>query len=235
VRAIVFFSSSATAWLVLRSYPKYFLLLLLFLLLPQVTKNYLVHVRQGLAISFFLWGWCATARSTRFLLFSLTPFIHSSFFFIILLLVITYFFRYFKFSLDLKIIVCFLLAISIGVSVPSLASLLGARQGEFLSFESYNISGIGFLLWGVVLSIMLSTEKKWLREHIFAMSLIIFYLTTYWMVEFAARVLESGLLIVFLAGLSLPGWRRQAFVGVVLSAGYLVWALRIYKSASWFT
>ncbi len=50
---------------------------------------------------------------------------------------------------------------------------------------------------------------------------------TYWLVEVTARIFESGFFVVFFAGLTLRGWRRQVFLGIVMGAGALAWVLRI--------
>jgi hypothetical protein len=73
--------------------------------------------------------------------------------------------------------------------------------------------------------------KTWLREHAFETGLLSFYLVTYWLIEVTARIFESGLIVLLLAGLSLPGWRRQAFLGIVLGAGVLAWVLRLGRPA----
>ena len=74
VRTIIFFGSFTTSYLVLRYNYRYFLILLFFLLIPQVLKNYVIHIRQGLALSFFLIGYLSinknNFRSSFFILLS---------------------------------------------------------------------------------------------------------------------------------------------------------------------
>ncbi len=55
VRLIIFVSAFLTAWLVLSNNTKYIFPLLILLFLPNVIKNYLIHLRQGLAISIFFY------------------------------------------------------------------------------------------------------------------------------------------------------------------------------------
>ncbi|WP_280565253.1 hypothetical protein, partial [Chromohalobacter sp. 48-RD10] len=82
LRIIVFFSSLLVSFLVLKSYPKYALLLVVFILMPQVVKNHIVHLRQGLGVSFFFLGWWCRYLPLRILFIGLAPLIHASFFFI---------------------------------------------------------------------------------------------------------------------------------------------------------
>lgn len=231
VRSIIFFGASSFAWLILRYYPKHFYWLILFLFLPQVIKNYLIHLRQGAAITVFLWGWFAGNRFSRLLLMGLTPFIHASFFFILALLALTWIMRFTRFGSDLKIITFGFVGIALGLGLGFLVELIGARQAGEYAFERTDVSGLGFMLWAIVLSIMLSADKSWLRDHTFESGIVTFYLMTYWFVEVTARIFESGLIVVFFAGLTLGGWRRQVFLGIVLGAGALTWVLRIGQPA----
>lgn len=57
VRALIFFPAFTTSFFVLRSNPRNCIFLLAFLLAPQIIKNNITHLRQGVAISVFLLGW----------------------------------------------------------------------------------------------------------------------------------------------------------------------------------
>jgi len=161
----------------------------------------------------------------------LTPFIHASFFFILALLALTWLLRSIRFAPDLKTLTYVAAGIAVGLGLGVLAESLGARQGTQYAFERTDVSGLGFLLWFMILGIMLSAGKTWLREHAFESGIVTFYLVTYWLIEVTARIFESGLIVVLLAGLTLHGWRRQAFLGIVLSAGALAWVLRLGRPA----
>ena len=53
------------------------------------------------------------------------------------------------------------------------------------------------------------------------------YADSSWLIEVIARIFESGMIGLVLAGLSLPGWRRQALLGIVLGSGVLAWVLHL--------
>jgi hypothetical protein len=59
-------------------------------------------------------------------------------------------------------------------------------------------------------------------------------LGTYWLIEVTARIFESGLPLVLLAGLSLSGWRRVVFLFAVLGSGSLMWLMRLGQPAMGF-
>src|SRR5690554_384590 len=82
---IVLFSAFWSSYLILKFDSRYFLLLLVVVFFPQVIGKYVVHLRQGLAVSIFLLGWFSVSKNFRYILFFLTPFIHASFFFVLLL------------------------------------------------------------------------------------------------------------------------------------------------------
>lgn len=231
VRVIIFGGATSVAWLILRHYPQQFIWLILFLLLPQVIKNYLIHLRQGAAIAVFLWGWFSLNRTWRWLLLGLTPFIHASFFFVLALLALTRMLRVTRFAPDLKIVAYVVAGIACGLGLGVLVELLGARQGGQYAFERTEVSGLGFVLWTIVFGIMISAGRAWLRGHAFESGIVAFYLVTYWLIEVTARIFESGLILVLLAGLTLRGGRRQAFLSIVLGAGALAWVLRIGQPA----
>ena len=227
VRTIIFFSASSVAWLILRHYPQYFFVVVLFLLLPQVIKNFLIHLRQGVAIALFLWGWFSVNRSVRWVLLGLTPFIHSSFFIVLPLLWLSKTMTAIRIDSALRAIAYCISGLAVVIGLGLVAEMLGARQAEQYAFDAADISGLGFLLWLVLLGIMVTAGKTYLREHAFASGLIVFYLVTYWFIEVTARIFESGLIVVLLAGLALWGWRKLAFLGIVLGAGMLAWFMRL--------
>ena len=231
IRAISFFSSSLLAYSALRAYPRWWVVIILLLLLPQVIRYQVTGFRQGVAIALFVWAWFHLAGWKKLSVFVLLPFIHSSYFIILSLLALTWLLRSIRFAPDLKTVTYVVAGIAVGLGLGVSAELLGARQGAQYAFEPTDVSGLGFLLWVMILGIMLSAGKTWLRDHAFESGVVIFYLVTYWLIEVTARIFESGLVVVLLAGLSLRGWRRQAFLGIVLGAGALAWVLRIGRPA----
>jgi len=86
LRIIIFVPAVVVARFVLLQSPKDFVWLLLFLIFPQVIKNYIIHLRQGEAIAVFLVGWSIQSKPWRWMLMGIAPFIHSSFFLILGLL-----------------------------------------------------------------------------------------------------------------------------------------------------
>lgn len=230
VRGIIFFGATSVAWLSLKNYPRKFFIILLVLLLPQVIKNYLIHVRQGLAVAVFLYGWFSCGRSRRLFLIGLTPFIHASFFFVVLLLSFSWIMSLVRMSPKLMTLAYFFGGVLILLSVRWVSEFLGARQADEYFLDGIGAgdgnSGLNFVFWLFILAIMFSAGKLWLRQHIFEIGIILFYLITYWTFEVSARIFESGLIVVLLAGLSLPARCRLIFSVAISGLFILAWVLR---------
>lgn len=234
VRTIIFASSTLVAGNVFRAKPDKFVWLVLFLMLPNVLKNHLIHLRQGLAVAFFLWGWFSPHRFVRLALIALTPFIHASFFFVLLVFWVTQSMVRLRLGPDIRAFVLLAMGVSVAVALGWLAAALGARQANEYQFSMAEVSGLGFLFWLSVFALMSMNGRRFLREHAFETGLIVFYLATYWLVEVTGRIFESGLLLVLLAGLALNGWRKTVFLVAISVYGALMWLISIGQPAAGF-
>ena len=227
VRVTIFFSASSVAWLILRHHPRQFLWLICFLLLPMVMKNHLIHLRQGAAIAVFLWGWYSTGSVRRWLWMGLAPFIHASFFFVLALLFLSKVMQRLRLGAEIRALGFLLFGSVVGLSLGWIAQLAGARQAQEYEFSAADISGLGFLLWFAVAVVWMSEGRSFLKRYAFETGIILFYLSTYWFIEVTARIFESGVILVLIAGLTLTQWRRFVILAVVLALGLLSWLMRL--------
>ena len=69
-------------------------------------------------------------------------------------------------------------------------------------------SGIGFLFWSAMFTILLLQGRQFLHRYNAAIGVLIFYLAAYFFTPISGRVFESGILLVLLAVLATSGWRR---------------------------
>lgn len=226
LKTIIAFSSFITSYLVLKNNPKYFLIVMLFLISPQVIGKNIIHLRQGLAIAFFLLGWYSIGNKKKLFFYAITPFIHASFFFILLLVFIKWVADKLKLAPDLKTITYALAGVAVGLGLGVIASFLGSRQGTEYSFSMANVSGLGFIFWLGVLGLYISQGKNFIRDNTFQVGLLVFYLATYFLIEVTGRIFESGVLLVLLSALSLVGWRKYTFIGVFIVYTLLQYAMR---------
>jgi hypothetical protein len=227
VRVIVFFSSFIVSFLILRADPRYFLLLFLFLLDPEVLTNHVIHLRQGLAIAVFLLGWFSQNKSFRWFFIILSPFIHSSFIFVVPLLFLNNILLMLHFSSVWLLVFYVLFGLFFDFAGVSLAAQIGARQGdEYQSFET-NITGLGFIYWLFFAGILILEGKDFMRRHSFSHCVLIVYLSTYFFLPVTARVFASTLLLVLLSGLHLTSFRKLAFYMIFTFYFFFGWYQRI--------
>ena len=203
------------------------LVILLIMLVPQVLKNHIIHLRQGVALCFFIIGFYSNKFWIRNTLQVLSCFIHSSFFIVFFIRLFDHFLGKLKINLFFQIIITAIVLFLIGTLAIQIASVLGARQGERYTAVLTNVSGLGFVFWSIIYVIFLSAGRRFLRAKSFQMSIFSFYLVNYFTFPVAARVFESGLLLILLAGLDLKGYRRLMFIFLVLAFSALGLALKI--------
>lgn len=229
--ATIFLASYITAYLILKFSPAHFILLVLYLLLPQVLKNNIIHLRQGLAIAVFLLGWFSSRPNVRYLCLFVACFIHSSFLVILFLYALNEFFVRFRYGSDLRAVIVTCMGLLIGVFGMWVAGALGARQADQYADEVVAVSGLGFIFWATVAGIFVCQGKVFLHNNSLQASLIIFYLSTYFFLPVTARIFESGLLLVLLSALQLTSYRKYTFLVVFLLYFLLQWSSRLFLPA----
>lgn len=225
-RLFVFIPAAVVAWIVLNKSRGHLILGLLILLLPLVMKNHLTHIRQGVAVAFFLVGYFSEKKYMYWSFILITPFIHASFFFIILVLFVSGLLSREKMFIDVRIIFFTILGVAVSLSLSWVSGMLGARQANEYEFTAAQVSGLGFVFWLIIIFLMLGEGQAYLRKYAFEISMIIFYLSTYFLVEVTGRIFESSLLLVLFAGFSMTGLRRLCFIGAVFLLGVQQWFVR---------
>lgn len=211
LRIIIFFSSFVTAYLALQHKPRWFFIIFLILFLPQVLKNNIIHLRQGLAIAIFLCGWFSTRKNIRYAFFIFACLIHASFFIIVFLMLLNHFLIRFRLGFELRTAAIFFGGIFVGFLGLWLAGFLGARQANEYVDGAAEVSGLAFIFWTVIAGLYVLQGKSFLRKNSLQFSLIIFYLSTYFLLPVTARVFESGLILILISLLGLTSHRKHAF------------------------
>lgn len=229
VRLIIFFASFTSSYLILKEKSKSTFLILLILIFPSVIIKYVVHLRQGLAISFFLIGWFSNIKIKRYLFFFLTPFIHSSFFIVLFLFAVSRFLKSLKLSTEIVLVSVIFLGLFSTFGINYFSNLLGARQANEYDFSYIAVSGLGFIFWFIILIIYLLQGGNFNKSNYLILACIVFYLTTYFLLDITSRVFESVIIIVLIAGKDLTSWRKIIFILAVFIFIVLSWVLNINK------
>ncbi|BDM65192.1 hypothetical protein NFHSH190041_26440 [Shewanella sp. NFH-SH190041] len=216
VRIFIFFSSFLTFYVCVKNNIKHVFLMVLILIYPQVIKNYIIHLRQGLAVSIFIYAWYLTNKKIKLFVMLCTPLIHASFFFVVFIYFVVKFLTKLKLARDVKLLALFVLGFIIAIVIPILTLYLGARQANEYNFSDISVSGGAFILWFVILMLFWFQGKVFFKIHTFEISSIGFYLSTYFFTPVTARIFESSILLVFIAGLYLSSWRKYLYIFLFL-------------------
>lgn len=217
---ILIFISSFVTWYLMLWYGaiisgKTFLrviFVLIILLSPQILKNNIVHLRQGFAIAIFLLGYFNATTRQKLFLFTLSCFVHSSFFFVVLFLIITWVFKEFlKFSAQLQIVALLVFITCLYFFLDFLGSVSGARQWDAYKDVNVQASGLAFMFWIFILILIMLEGSSYIKDNIFVISILIFYLAIQFQLPFSARIFESVLPILLLSCLNLSSYRKTSF------------------------
>lgn len=227
VRTLVFIPAFIVSFVLLCNNFRHVLWMTFFLLVPQILKNHLIHLRQGVGVSVFILGYYAGPRWLRLALMGIAGFIHSSFLIVTAIGVVIWIGHALRFSPALRIIL-FIASFTIAsLILNEVASALGARQAIQYAEADLAISGLGFLFWLFVLGLFIFDGNQFVRNNFFPVGILTFYLSTYFIVPVSARVFESVILLVMLAGLDLSSWRRQVFLFIIVLYAFLTYWLKI--------
>lgn len=226
-RAIIFIPAYIVSYNLIKENYKNSIVMIFFLMIPIVVKNHIIHLRQGFAIAVFVAGYFSKSRFSQIVLMGLSGFIHSSFMIINSIGLLNWIFKSSRLSLVFRITLIFIIFLILGASLEIVAAGLGARQGDRYLEDGLNVSGLGFVFWSFILVIFLSSGTEFLKNHMFAVSVLVFYICAYFLTPVSGRVFESGLFLVLLAGLSLTSWRRSVFVSSIFSFTLIQYVQRL--------
>ncbi|MBS9808718.1 EpsG family protein [Vibrio sp. Vb1554] len=211
IRVLVFFSSFLSCYVCLKNNRKEVFLVLIILLFPQVVKNYIIHLRQGVAISVFLLAYYYKDCFFRKVLFLITPLIHVSFFFVLLVYGVVILSKKIKLTRNFRGVTISAIGIGIALSLAIISAFLGARQANEYAFVNANVSGGAFLFWSSILVLYWMQGRRYCHKYAFEISGALFYLSTYFLTEVTGRVFESFVVLVLIAGCYLTSSRKVLF------------------------
>jgi hypothetical protein len=194
---------------------------LLFLFNPTAIDVAMSSIRNGLAWSFFMVGISSRWRYLRAALFVTGILIHSS----TLALVIIYYATQFA-SRIIKTKTILIGGIGLGVFIGLALSIGGSivlgAIGDRRAGADY-VVGASFLqasVWGILLCLQCLSGRRYVRENIFVISVLAWYLAMNPFIPWSYRVWSSLLPVIAVSALKLPRLNRQVFIS--LYSGYLV-------------
>lgn len=175
-----------------------YILIFMFCISPLILSNYVVNLRQGMALNFFLLGLFFYYSGKKYWIIFLSPFVHSMFFIVLFLFFISKFILLFK---QKKILFYFLVVIFslVFLVITQSEMLTGFRQ---LTWEQ-ETKGSGFFLyfWLIVLFYFIFFQKRLLSVRdinlsFFSVSIILFYIVSYSFFYGSGRILQALMVII---------------------------------------
>ena len=228
VRGFVFFNVYLASYIIFESTRKNPLWAVVIVFSPFFLINQAIQLRQGLATAIFLYAWVRCTGRKQLVIYIFTPLIHASFFFVVFIIFFRWFCVRFKLPIYAQCVLWGGAAICLGLISMSISGSLGARQADRYTVAA-DVSGLAFLFWLFVLSIMMSSGSSWIKRHWFSVYIVIFYVGAYWFLPVVARVLESGLVLVLLSIADLKRLKRYSsylLLFLFLYSGY-------FTSSTW--
>lgn len=226
IAIIIFISSFCVSFFALRRINNKIVLVVFILFLPQIIKNHIIHLRQGMGIAVFLLGYGINggrANTVRYI----SPLIHASLFFIIIIDLINKIAEKTKSTSLQKTIIVSLPCLFMSLFLGAGAMLVGARQAGEYNLASVEGSGAGFILWSIILMILLNNNKRNGPNERLSIGFIVFYLSSYYINAVSARIFESSLLLVVLCIFMLRGYRGHLCITLLALQAIFFYATRI--------
>jgi hypothetical protein len=184
--------------------------ILLIFFCPTVIVNYVMTVRQGFALSVFLWIFY-NMKKRGFL--NIVPLIHFAYF---IVLPVYYLSSYLKkknlINPHVILFGFFILSIFLSIFILKITNSLNLIYFDAFQDNVQFRLGFGVLFWFIILCLFISEGKVFLKNHLFESMVIIFYVGTVAFFNPFSRILQASSVFVLLSGFSLKAWRRQVFI-----------------------
>ncbi|WP_018882229.1 MULTISPECIES: EpsG family protein [unclassified Thioalkalivibrio] len=212
VRTLIFFPSFVVYFLAFRANPRYAVVFLFLSIYPIFLTNHVHHLRFGLALSVFLVALHTAGSGRRLAFLMVAPFIHVGFFLFVGIYIFVRMVNRFR---ERRILLVGGIAGGALLMIAALGHLDGgvARQVERYQGE-VDVGGGLFAVMGVILLILLSEGRAFVRRHALAIGFLALYLGAYWVFPYSRRFLDAGIWFVLIAGLSLSLYRRLGFISI---------------------
>lgn len=202
------FSSFLVAYAIARRSSVQLLLLLIVLFSPAVLSKFSIHLRQGLGIAIFFYGliYGGLIRGVKYC--ALAALVHSSFFFIGAILMAAVFMNNVRFGRLTGLIYSVIVVVLIMLGFNLAIDFFPARQIERFVGAPLNVSSLGFIFWAFAFGLLIFSSPFEQKRNLFSLSLIALYLGLYFVSPISARVMESGLILIWLSLLGLTGKKK---------------------------
>lgn len=231
INIIIFISSFLTLYSLGRLSKNKLIIIVLFAISPTVLLKYTTHIRQGLAMSIYFLGLVGYLENKKYrYLMYLSPLVHSSMAFIIVYEIFELFFKKIKFTSGLRLLASSIFLTTFMLSIPKIAFFLGDRRAQEYVFNlDLSGSGIGFFIWLLAGVCFITFKKNDFISTICSYG-IVFYLISYFYLDFGARIFESIFPLIILSSVTDKRlWFRSSYTLFLIGYAILLW----FSGARW--
>lgn len=234
VYIIIILSTTFLVYTLFERFEKNLLEVSLIIFFPMILLKEVIHIRQGLAIAFFLYGITKQSIRIKILFLIAAMFIHSTFIIISPLYLLTEKINFDRRSLLIYIIITISSSALFFFNLKDIMYFFDLRQASEYAFSSKNNSGLGLIFWFGFSIIFLLESTKTINKNIFELTILFFYLSGYFFFELTGRIFESAAILLLLKSLDDNFIRRNLIIPVIfifmllfyipkLSQPYLGW------------
>jgi hypothetical protein len=196
-------------------------------LTPFFLANYIMTLRQGLAFCFFLLGHFYFKDWRKYFFILLSPLVHYLFYIVIVLYLFSNIIHN-KNKFNIKYVLFFAMIFSCLISLTISNLIYGIGLDKLNSYVDENqggVLGFGLLFWFVILVLFYFEGSEYLRNNLFSILLIVFYLGSVTFFSPLSRVLQATSPIVFLSGFKLTKHRNILFRIMLICFAFYILAI----------
>jgi hypothetical protein len=199
--------------------------IILMSLTPILIANFVMTIRQGLAMTFFLYGYFQYKEWKRILFILLSPLIHYLFYIVIILYFISNkLIKKNNFNVNKIITITLITSSIISIIIFKIINFIGlAKLESYVDDNQSGIIGFGLVFWFAILILFMLEGKLFLKNNIFPVMLISFYLGTVLFFAPFSRVLQATSPIVLMTGFKLTNYRNYIYkIMIILFVLYII-------------
>jgi hypothetical protein len=218
IRAVIFFSTTVTFFVMLTrcKIPLFAFVFLLFF--DWFIANYINSIRMGLATSLFLYASFYLKGGKQKYIFALTTLIHYSFIIVLGIVYFEYLFKKRKISVNKSILLTAILGFTFGLNVMVISSFIGFGDlsERYAQFDGIFNLGFGALFFLCILIIFIFQSSSFKTENLLSMMFITFYLSSVLFFPPISRILISTIVLILTSGFALRSYYKYLFISLIV-------------------
>lgn len=202
VRLFIFISAFTPTFLILNRVSYLYFPIFIFLSFsPYLITNHTQHIRTALAASIFILGFFLKGGALKWLLIVSSALVHVVFFPIVAIYISGYYVTQIKQTRTVAFLLAMTTVTILLYSLPFLEEV--ARHATRYAYD-VNVGGGAFFVWSIILTGFLLTHRLLVKENIFVIVSITFFLIFYFIYPYTRRILDAIFWLVLYSATKLP-------------------------------